>query len=132
MRYKLLGKSGLRVSELCLGTMAFGDDWGWGSGIDDSRKIFDAIAKLRGWTEFVGIQVEYSLIERTCERELLPMARELDLASVEFLLDEEHLSKLETASCTEAGFPHGFFANEMVQNFAFGGMRDRIDNHRSA
>ena len=25
MRYKLLGKSGLRVSELCLGTMTFGD-----------------------------------------------------------------------------------------------------------
>ena len=29
MRYKLLGRSGLRVSELCLGTMTFGDDWGW-------------------------------------------------------------------------------------------------------
>jgi aryl-alcohol dehydrogenase-like predicted oxidoreductase len=28
MRYKLLGKSGLRVSELCLGTMTFGEDWG--------------------------------------------------------------------------------------------------------
>ncbi len=27
MRYKLLGKSGLRVSELCLGTMTFGEDW---------------------------------------------------------------------------------------------------------
>jgi aryl-alcohol dehydrogenase-like predicted oxidoreductase len=31
MRYKLLGNSGLRVSELCLGTMTFGEDWGWGS-----------------------------------------------------------------------------------------------------
>jgi aryl-alcohol dehydrogenase-like predicted oxidoreductase len=31
MEYKLLGKSGLRVSELCLGTMTFGEDWGWGS-----------------------------------------------------------------------------------------------------
>jgi aryl-alcohol dehydrogenase-like predicted oxidoreductase len=203
MRYKLLGKSGLRVSELCLGAMTFGDDWGWGSGKDDSREIYDAfvesggnfidtadlytngsserflgefiasdrerivlatkytnnaggadpnaagnhrknmmqsveaslkrlktdyidlywlhvwdfmtpieevmrafddlvrqgkvlyigisdtpawivsradtIAELRGWTQFVGLQVEYSLIERTCERELLPMARELDL-----------------------------------------------------
>ncbi len=204
MRYKLLGKSGLRVSELCLGAMTFGDDWGWGSGKDESREIYnafvesggnfidtadlytngtserflgefmatdrerivlatkytnsaggtdpnaagnhrknmmqsveaslkrlktdyidlywlhawdfmspieevmrafddlvrqgkvlyigisdtpawivsraDAIAELRGWTQFVGLQVEYSLIERTCERELLPMARELDLA----------------------------------------------------
>jgi aryl-alcohol dehydrogenase-like predicted oxidoreductase len=29
MKYKLLGKSGLRVSELCLGTMTFGEEWGW-------------------------------------------------------------------------------------------------------
>ena len=29
MRYKLLGKSGLRVAELALGTMTFGEDWGW-------------------------------------------------------------------------------------------------------
>ena len=29
MRYKLLGKSGLRVSELALGTMTFGNDWRW-------------------------------------------------------------------------------------------------------
>ncbi len=45
MRYKLLGKSGLRVSELCLGTMTFGDDWGWGAGIDESRKIYDAFVE---------------------------------------------------------------------------------------
>lgn len=30
MRYKTLGRSGLNVSELCLGTMTFGEDWGWG------------------------------------------------------------------------------------------------------
>lgn len=349
MRYKLLGKSGLRVSELCLGTMTFGDEWGWGSGKDESRQIYDAfleaggnffdtadlytngaserflgefmasdrdrvvlatkytnsapgsdpnaagnhrknmmqsveaslkrlktdyidlywlhvwdfttpvdevmrafddlvrqgkvlyigvsdtpawivsradaIAELRGWTQFVGLQIEYSLIERTCERELLPMARELDLGvtawsplagglltgkysdgsegsreekrlehpmmaplvdindrkraicaavvevaaaigktsaqvalnwlcrqpgvmipiigarrlsqlkdnlgSIEFTLDNENLKELEAVSRIEMGFPHDFFANEMVQNFSFGGMRDRIDNHRS-
>jgi aryl-alcohol dehydrogenase-like predicted oxidoreductase len=38
------------------------------------------LAELRGWTPFVGLQIEYSLIERTSERELLPLARELDLA----------------------------------------------------
>lgn len=48
MRYKLLGKSGLRVSELCLGTMTFGDDWGWGAPKDESRKIFDAFAEAGG------------------------------------------------------------------------------------
>lgn len=203
MRYKLLGKSGLRVSELCLGTMTFGEDWGWGASEAESRKIYEAfmeaggnlidtanfytmgtsekflgefiksdrdrvvlatkytdsapinnpnaagnqrknmvqsleaslkrlqtdyidvywlhswdfmtpveevmrafddlvragkvlytgisdapawvvaqsntLAELRGWTSFVGLQIEYSLIQRTPERELLPMAHALDI-----------------------------------------------------
>jgi aryl-alcohol dehydrogenase-like predicted oxidoreductase len=203
VRYKLLGDSGVRVSEICLGTMTFGDDWGWGSPKEDSKKIYDAfldaggnfidtanvytngtsekflgdfmhghresvvlatkytnavpgkdpnaagnhrksmmqsveaslkrlktdyidlywlhiwdtitpveevmrgfedlvrqgkilyagvsdtpawwiarantLAELRGWTRFVGLQVEYSLMERTAERELLPMAKALGL-----------------------------------------------------
>jgi aryl-alcohol dehydrogenase-like predicted oxidoreductase len=37
------------------------------------------LAELRGWTSFVGLQTEYSLMERTAERELLPMARALGL-----------------------------------------------------
>lgn len=204
MRYKLLGKTGLRVSELCLGTMTFGEDWGWGASNAESRKIYDAfreaggnfidtadlytngtserflgdflqghrdtivlatkyanaapgqdpnaagnqrktmiraceaslqrlktdyidlywlhiwdrltppeeimrgfddlvrsgkvlyagisdapawwvarantIAELRGWTAFAGLQVEWSLIERTVERELVPMAQALGMA----------------------------------------------------
>ena len=40
----------------------------------------NTLAALRGWTPFVGLQIEYSLIERTSERELLPMARALGLA----------------------------------------------------
>jgi aryl-alcohol dehydrogenase-like predicted oxidoreductase len=39
----------------------------------------NTLANLRGWTEFAGIQIEYSLIERTPERELLPMAGALDI-----------------------------------------------------
>jgi aryl-alcohol dehydrogenase-like predicted oxidoreductase len=48
MRYKLLGRSGLRVSELSLGTMTFGEEWGWGSNRDESRKIFDAYVEQDG------------------------------------------------------------------------------------
>jgi aryl-alcohol dehydrogenase-like predicted oxidoreductase len=48
MRYKLLGNSGLRVSELCLGTMTFGEDWGWGSNKEECRAIFDAFAEAGG------------------------------------------------------------------------------------
>jgi aryl-alcohol dehydrogenase-like predicted oxidoreductase len=39
----------------------------------------NAIAELRGWTQFTGLQIKYSLLERTVERELLPMARKLDI-----------------------------------------------------
>lgn len=38
------------------------------------------LAEERGWTPFCALQVPYSLVERTVERELLPVARALDLA----------------------------------------------------
>src|SRR6202011_336729 len=203
MKYRLLGNSGLRVSEAALGTMTFGDDWGWGAAKDEARKVYDAfregggnfidtanfytngtsesflgefmkdhrqsmvlatkysnampgndanaagnhrksmmqsveaslrrlqtdyidlywvhawdqmtpveevmrglddlvrqgkvlyvgisdapawwmaqantLAQLRGWSPFIGLQVEYSLIERTVERELVPMAKGLNV-----------------------------------------------------
>src|SRR6266704_2443431 len=151
MRYRLLGNSGLRVSEAALGTMTFGEEWGWGAAKDEARKVYDAfreaggnqrknmaqaveaslkrlqtdyidlywvhiwdqitpveevmrglddlvsagkvlyvgisdapawwiaqantLAPLRGWSSFVGLQIEYSLLERTVERELIPMAK---------------------------------------------------------
>ena len=199
MNYQLLGRSGLRVSDLCLGTMTFGEDWGWGAPKEEARQIYEAyreaggnfidtanlytggssegmvgefiaphreevvlatkytlgfpgrgpnaagnarknmmqeveaslkrlgtdyldlywlhawdgltpaeevmrafddlvragkvlyvgisdspawvvaqsntLAELRGWTRYVGLQIEYSLLERTVERELLPMAK---------------------------------------------------------
>jgi aryl-alcohol dehydrogenase-like predicted oxidoreductase len=204
MRYQVLGRSGLRVSELALGVMTFGEEWGFGESRDECRRVFDTfteaggnfidtankytngtsermlsefvggerdrfviatkytlsmrdgdpnasgnhrknlvqsveaslerlatdyvdllwlhawdfttpaeevmralddlvrtgkvlhvgvsdapawvvarcntLAELRGWSRFVGLQIEYSLIERTVERELLPMARSLGLA----------------------------------------------------
>lgn len=203
MKCQLLGKSGLRVSELCLGAMTFGEEWGWGASKEECHKIFNAyvdaggnfidtankytegtsekyigefiaadrdrfvlatkytsntrrgdpnaggnhrknmiqsleaslkrlntdyidlywvhawdsltpieemmralddmvragkilyigisdapawivsqantLANLKGWTEFTGLQIEYSLIERTPERELLPMADALNI-----------------------------------------------------
>jgi aryl-alcohol dehydrogenase-like predicted oxidoreductase len=203
MKYRLLGKSGLRVSEAALGTMTFGEEWGWGAAKDEARKVYDTyreaggnfidtanvytngsserfvgefikdhrqgivlatkysnaapgndpnaagnhrksmmqavdaslsrlqtdyidlywvhiwdqmtpveevmrglddlvrqgkilyagisdapawwiaqantLAELRGWSRFAGLQIEYSLIQRTVERELVPMAKALDL-----------------------------------------------------
>ena len=48
MQYRLFGKSGLRVSEACLGTMTFGEEWGWGSNKDESQKVFEAFAEAGG------------------------------------------------------------------------------------
>ncbi|PAW92447.1 aldo/keto reductase [Mucilaginibacter sp. MD40] len=48
MKYKLLGRSGLKVSELCLGTMGFGTEAGWGADADTSFKIMDAYAEAGG------------------------------------------------------------------------------------
>ncbi|MFG2722421.1 aldo/keto reductase [Streptomyces sp. NPDC048416] len=206
--YRLLGRSGLRVSPLALGTATFGTEWGWGAGEEESRRLFDryieqggnfidtaatytegsserllgtfahgrreslvlatkystlrrpgdpnsggphrknlfasvesslrrlntdyidllylhvwdfttpveeilrglddlvrqgkvlyvamsnvpawqisrmqAIADLRGWAPLVALQIEYSLIERTGERDLIPMAREMGLGVVPY------------------------------------------------
>jgi aryl-alcohol dehydrogenase-like predicted oxidoreductase len=48
MRYKLLGPSGLRVSELCLGTMSFGDAWGFGADEKEAHRILGAFADAGG------------------------------------------------------------------------------------
>ncbi len=48
MRYRLLGPTGLRVSQLFLGTMTFGENWGWGAPPEECRKIFDAYAEAGG------------------------------------------------------------------------------------
>jgi aryl-alcohol dehydrogenase-like predicted oxidoreductase len=48
MKYKLLGRSGLKVSELCLGTMGFGTEGGWGADKETSFAIMDAYANAGG------------------------------------------------------------------------------------
>jgi aryl-alcohol dehydrogenase-like predicted oxidoreductase len=342
MRYRLLGNSGLRVSEAALGTMTFGEDWGWGAAKDEARKVYNAfreaggnfidtanlytngtsesflgefmnghrqsvvmatkytnsapgtdpnaagnhrksmvqaleaslkrlrtdyidlywvhiwdqitpveeimrglddlvrqgkvlyvgisdapawwiaqantLAHLRGWSPFIGLQIEYSLIERSVERELIPMAKALNLgltawsplasgvltgkyhghgssepgrmssdmmkafmpeqqrtdrivaavktvsaeigrsmaqvalawlryrpvpvipiigarklsqlqdnlASFDLTLSADQLRTLDEASRIELGFPHDFYAIDMVRTFAYGGMRDQI------
>lgn len=46
--YITLGRSGLKVSPLCLGTMTFGTEWGWGNEEKDSRAIFDRYLERGG------------------------------------------------------------------------------------
>src|SRR6201995_2047637 len=46
--YVTLGRSGLRVSPLCLGAMTFGEDLGWGSSVEESQQIMDRYIELGG------------------------------------------------------------------------------------
>jgi aryl-alcohol dehydrogenase-like predicted oxidoreductase len=46
--YTTFGRSGLRVSQVALGTMTFGDDWGWGADEAESARMFDVFADAGG------------------------------------------------------------------------------------
>jgi aryl-alcohol dehydrogenase-like predicted oxidoreductase len=48
MRYKVLGKSGVRISDVALGTMTFDEDWGWGASPDVSARMLDLFADAGG------------------------------------------------------------------------------------
>ena len=56
--YRLLGRSGLRVSPLALGALTFGNDWGWGSERDEARQIFDAYLDRGG--NFIDTANQYT------------------------------------------------------------------------
>jgi aryl-alcohol dehydrogenase-like predicted oxidoreductase len=59
MKYRLLGRSGLRVSELCLGTMTFGEELGTGASASVSRQMYDRYRELGG--NFVDTANIYTL-----------------------------------------------------------------------
>lgn len=58
MRYKLLGKSGLRVSEMSLGTMTFGTKWGWGADKETSKQILEKYTDAGG--NFIDTSCNYT------------------------------------------------------------------------
>src|SRR5262245_39288556 len=85
MRYRLLGRSGLRVSELCLGTMTFGEDWGWGADKATSQRIFERFAAAGG--NFIDTSNNYT--NGTSERfvgEFAKSARDRYLIATKYTL----------------------------------------------
>src|SRR3981081_2923598 len=48
MKYRLLGKSGLRGAEAALGTMTLGEEWGWGSPKDEAQKVYETYREAGG------------------------------------------------------------------------------------
>jgi aryl-alcohol dehydrogenase-like predicted oxidoreductase len=58
MRYKVLGRSGLRVSEICLGTMTFGEEWGWGAPKQECSRMLKVYVDRGG--NFIDTSVNYT------------------------------------------------------------------------
>ncbi|MBL7826326.1 MAG: aldo/keto reductase [Saprospiraceae bacterium] len=88
MQYRLFGRSGLRVSELCLGTMSFGTEWGWGADRNESKRIFDAYAEKGG--NFLDTANRYT--EGTSERwlgEFIKSERHHFVLATKFTLRDE-------------------------------------------
>jgi aryl-alcohol dehydrogenase-like predicted oxidoreductase len=62
------------------------------------------LATARGWAPFAGLQIEYSLVQREVERELIPMARGLGLGVLAWgLLGADVLSGKYTHPAVKAG-----------------------------
>lgn len=70
--YRLLGRSGLRISPLALGAMTFGTDWGWGADATEARRIFDTYIDRGG--NFIDTANQYT--NGTSERFVGEFARE--------------------------------------------------------
>ena len=90
MRYKLLGRSGLRVSEMALGTMTFGTDWGWGADREESRRIFDAYVAAGG--NFIDTANRYTF--GTSERfvgEFIEGDRDRFVVATKFTITHPHM-----------------------------------------
>jgi aryl-alcohol dehydrogenase-like predicted oxidoreductase len=88
VKYRLFGGSGLRVSELFLGTMTFGEEWGWGAPPEECRRMFDAYAEAGG--NVVDTAVNYT--DGASERivgELLGSRRDHFVVSTKFTLSTD-------------------------------------------
>jgi hypothetical protein len=117
MRYKVFGRSGLRVSELAPGTMTFGPDWGWGADKDVSRAMFDAYAEAGG--NMVDTANRYT--DGTAEQYDNRGCLDVDLTA-------EQRERLDGASAFDLDFPHDFIGGGR-QSF-MGAISDQVDDHR--
>ncbi len=89
MHYTLLGNSGLRVSEICFGTMTFGKEWGWGADDTESSKMFDAYLEAGGnfldtanrYTEGSSEKILGRLIHQSGKRDDLVVATKFSLVT---------------------------------------------------
>jgi len=86
VRYKLFGRTGLRVSELCLGTMTFGEEWQFGASSGVSRAMFDAFCSAGG--NFIDTANAYTYgTSETFVGDLISADRDYFVVSTKFSLN---------------------------------------------
>jgi aryl-alcohol dehydrogenase-like predicted oxidoreductase len=133
MRYKLLGRSGLRVSEISLGTMTFGETWGWGASKSESIKTFDLFTKAGG--NFIDTSVNYT--DGTSEKflgDFIKTNRDYFVVASKYTLTKppngggNSRKNTMKSSAIDMGFPHGFLDGNQ---YVFGTMFDKIDGYRA-
>lgn len=89
-QYKLLGRSGLRVSPLCLGTMTFGTAWGWGADKEESSKQLELYLDLGG--NFIDTACNYTNGEsESFVGEFLKGRRDRLVIATKYTLSTDHL-----------------------------------------
>jgi aryl-alcohol dehydrogenase-like predicted oxidoreductase len=136
--YVTLGKSGLRVSPMCLGAMTFGEDWGWGSSVADTQVIIDrylerggnfidtddktydlldamaGIAKALGTTvarvALVWVQSRPGVASTIIGARTLAQLDD-NLAALDVRLEAAQVAKLDELSKPTLSFPADFIAN---------------------
>lgn len=84
----------------------------------------NTLAELRGWTRYAGLQINYSLLERTVERELIPVARDQGMTVVAWsplhngLLTGKYLPENRPAENKSTGSQTTRLDSEMMKGFA--------------
>ena len=89
MRYKLLGRSGLRVSELCLGALTFGQEWGIGVDKEESGRVLGDYLEAGG--NFIDTANRYNDgTSETIVGELLAGRRQATVLATKYSLSMDH------------------------------------------
>jgi aryl-alcohol dehydrogenase-like predicted oxidoreductase len=83
MRYLLLGQSGLKVSELCLGAMTFGERPGWGAPLEECHRMADAFRARGG--NFIDTAISYGDSEKVVA-EIIKNDRDYWVVATKFTL----------------------------------------------
>lgn len=127
LRYRLLGPSGLRISELCLGNESRGrtneKSLAIARAVDEvADELGVTSAKVAtAWVQAQG----YGMIPIVGARKVEQITDTIGAAEVK--LTDAHLAKLDAVSKIELGFPHDFLKADQVLDLVRSEARTRID-----